>query len=118
MKPRHLLLSTFIAVLAIALVSTAGIAQKKSAEKSAEKTAATAKKEAKTAATEAAQLIDLNSATKEQLMTIPGIGDAYAKKIIASRPYKAKTDLVKKNIVPETTYKKIADKVIAKQATK
>lgn len=80
------------------------------AAKPADTKAAPAKPAAKTAA-----LIDINSATKEELMTIAGIGDAYAAKIIAGRPYKMKTDLKTKKIVPDATYTKIASKIIAKQ---
>jgi competence protein ComEA len=67
-----------------------------------------------TPAPPAASLIDINSASRDDLMTLEGIGEVRADAIIRARPFKAKTDLVERRLIPEALYDKIADKVMAR----
>jgi len=101
---KNLFTHLLVILFAISLVSGSAAAQGN-----------TVKPDKSAAMSKATDLLDLNSATKDQLQALPGIGDKYSQKIIDGRPYAKKTDLVQKKIVPQATYAKIKDMVIAKQ---
>lgn len=105
------------AMIALALMTAAGQAPAAGpSAASAPATAAHAPATAKKAAPAApVKLVDINSASRTQLKTLPGIDDAQADKIIAGRPYLSKADLATKNVLPTGIYISLKDRVIAKQ---
>jgi competence protein ComEA len=113
-------LNLLVLLVAVYLMAGSAFGQTKDTGKKTQSTTSPPKSTDKktTAKTEKnAYLIDINSAPKPELMTLLGIGDAYAQKIIDGRPYRAKIQLVQKNIIPQATYDKIVDSIIAKQGT-
>jgi DNA uptake protein ComE-like DNA-binding protein len=113
MKPieKKLLAQIAVLIFALSLVSSVTAAQT-SEPGSKPEAMATAAQISKASA---ADKLDINTATKDQLKSLPGIGDAYSQKIIDGRPYRTKLDLVQKKIIPQATYDKIKDSIIAKQ---
>ncbi len=107
---RKLMAQIAVLVFALSLLGSTAVAQTAPAAAPASKASAMAD-----TAKSAAEKLDINSATKDQLKELPGIGDAYSQKIIDGRPYRAKNQLVQKKIIPQATYDKIKDLIIAKQ---
>lgn len=101
-----LIASASLCLLALPSWQAAGTAQAPANGKAGQATSSSSK------------LVDINTASADELDALPGIGRAFAQKIIDGRPYRAKNELLQKKIVPASTYEKIRDKIVARQVTK
>jgi DNA uptake protein ComE-like DNA-binding protein len=102
---RLLRLSAFAVISCVLLVGRSAITQQAAAKRAV-------------SAQHSGGLVDINTATAEQLKALPGIGDAYARRIIAGRPYTAKNQLMSRGIVPQAAYDRVQAKIIAKHPAK
>ena len=101
------------ALVAIALAGPALAAGSSTAPAQAPSAPTVASAKKQTSTVPSSQQIDINSASREKLKTLPGIGNAEADKIVAGRPYHSKADLVIRNILPESSYAAIKYRVVA-----
>ena len=116
MKKLVLLLFALVVATALSVAQTTPSTDKSGSATSDTSTTTTTSKtvhHAKHSSATSTEKLDINTATKEQLEALPGIGEKYSQKIIDGRPYRAKNDLVSKKIIPRAVYEKIKADIVA-----